>query len=62
MLISDARGRLRPEVTSPVDEATMFGFLFMFYFRLSFTSRRYSHFSVFLLEMAEKRFRPIGGV
>jgi hypothetical protein len=62
MSISTARGRLIPEVTSPVDRATMvFYSCFVDIHRLSCTLS--TLLALFLLrKMAERRFRPLGGV
>jgi hypothetical protein len=62
MLISTTRGRLRPEMRSPVDRATaVFYSSFVDNYRLS------CNVSTFLVlislpKRAERRFRPIGGV
>jgi hypothetical protein len=62
MSISTARGRLIPEVTSPVDRATMvFYSCFVDNCRLSCTVS--TLLALFLLpKMAERQFRPLGGV
>jgi hypothetical protein len=62
MSISTARGRPRPEVTSPVDRATtVFYSCFVDIYRLSCTVS--TLFALLLLpKMAERRFRPLGGV
>jgi hypothetical protein len=62
MWISTARGRLTPEVTSPIDRATtVFYSCFVDTYRLSCTV---STLFVLLLsaKTAERRFRPLGGV
>ncbi len=62
MSISTARGRLTPEVTSPVDGVTtVFYSCFVDIYRLS---RTVSTLLALLLlaKMAERRFRPPGGV
>jgi hypothetical protein len=60
--ISTARGRLTPEVTSPIDRATtVFYSCFVDIYRLSCTVS--TLFALLLLpKMAERRFRPLGGV
>jgi hypothetical protein len=60
--ISTARGRLTPEVTSPVDRATtVFCSCFIDIYRLSCTVS--TLLALLLLpQMAERRFRPLGGV
>jgi hypothetical protein len=62
MSISTARGRLRPEMRSPVDRATtVFYSCFVDNYRLSCNvSTLLALFS--LPKMAERRFRPLGGV
>jgi hypothetical protein len=62
MSISTARGRLTPEVTSPVDRATtVFYSCFVDIYRLSCTVS--TLLALLLLpKMAERRFRPLGGV
>jgi hypothetical protein len=62
ILISTARERLTPEVTSPVDWATtVFYSCFIDIYRLSRTVS--TLFALLLLpKMAERRFRPLGGV
>jgi hypothetical protein len=59
--ISTARGRLTPEVTSPVDRATtVFYSCFTDIYRLSCTVS--TLLALLLLpKMAERRFRPLGG-
>jgi hypothetical protein len=60
--ISTARGRPRPEVTSPVDRATtVFYACFIDIYRLSCTVS--TLLALLLLpKMAKRRFRPLGGV
>jgi hypothetical protein len=62
MSILTARGRLRPEMRSPVDRATtVFYSCFVDSYRLSCNIS--TLLALFLLpKMAERRFRPIGGV
>jgi hypothetical protein len=62
MSISTARGRLIPEVTSPVNRATtVFCSCFVDIYRLSCTVS--TLLALLLLpKMAERRFRPLGGV
>jgi hypothetical protein len=62
MSISNARGRLTPEVTSPADRATtVFSSCFADIYRLSCTVP--TLFALLLLpKTAERRFRPLGGV
>jgi hypothetical protein len=62
MWISTARGRLRPEVRSPVDRVTtVFYSCFVDTYRLSYTVS--TLLGLFLLpKMVERRFRPLGGV
>jgi hypothetical protein len=61
MSISAARGRLTPQVTSPVDRATtIFESCFADIYRLSCTVS--TLLALLLLpNMAERRFRPLGG-
>jgi hypothetical protein len=62
MSISTARGRLTPEVTSPVDSATtVFCSCFIDIYRLYCTVSTLLAL-LLLLRMAERRFRPQGGV
>jgi hypothetical protein len=62
MSISTARGRLTPEVTSPVDRATtVFSACFVDVYRLSCTVSMLLALLLFP-KMAERRFRPLGGV
>jgi hypothetical protein len=62
MSISTARGRLRPEVTSPVDRATtVFSSCFVDIYCLSCTVSTLFAF-LLLPKMAERRFRPLGDV
>jgi hypothetical protein len=62
MSISTARRRLTPEVTSPVDRATtVFYSCFIDIYRLSCTVSTLLARSL-LPKMAERRFRPLGGV
>jgi hypothetical protein len=62
MWISTARGRLTPEMRSPVDRATtVFYTCFVDNYRLSRTVS--TLLALFLSpKMAERRFRPLGGV
>jgi hypothetical protein len=62
MWISTARGRLRPQVRSPVDRATtVFYSCFVDNYRLSCTVS--TSLALFLMpKMAERRFRPLRGV
>jgi hypothetical protein len=62
MSISIARGRLTPEVMSPVDRATtVFSSCFVDIYSLSRTvSTLIAH--LLLPKMAERRFRPLGGM
>jgi hypothetical protein len=62
MSISTARGRLTPEVTSPVDMATpVFYSCFVDIYRASCNVS--TLLALLLLQkMAERRFRPLGGV
>jgi hypothetical protein len=62
MSISTGRWRLTPEVTSPVDRATtVFSSCFIDIYRLSCTVS--TLLALLLLpKMAERRFRPLGGV
>jgi hypothetical protein len=62
MSISTARGRLRPEMWSPVDKATTVLYsCFVDNYRLSCTVS--TLLALLLLpKMVERRFRPIGGV
>jgi hypothetical protein len=62
MSISTARGRLTPEVTSPVDRATtVFSSCFVDIYRLSCTVS--TLFVLLLLpKMAERRVRPLAGM
>jgi hypothetical protein len=60
--ISTARGRLTPEVTSPVDRATtVFYSCFIDIYRLSCTVSKLLAL-LLMPKMAERRFRPLGGV
>ncbi len=60
--ISAARGRLTPEVTSPVGGATtVFYSCFVDIYRLSYTVSTLLALSL-LAKMAERLFRPLGGV
>jgi hypothetical protein len=62
MSISTARGRLTPEVTSPVDRVTtVFSSCFVDIYRLYCTVSALFALSL-LPKMAERRFRPLGGV
>jgi hypothetical protein len=62
MSISTARGRPRPEVTPPVDRATtVFCSCFVDIYRLSCTVSMLLAL-LLLPKMAERRFRPLGGV
>jgi hypothetical protein len=62
MSISTARGRLRTEMRSTADRATtVFSSCFVDIYRLSCTVL--TLLALFLLlKMAERRFRPLGGV
>jgi hypothetical protein len=61
MLILTARGRLTPEVTSPVDTATMVFFSCLVnIYHLSCTISTLLAFLI-LPKMAERPFRPLGG-
>jgi hypothetical protein len=60
--ISAARGRLTPEVTSPIDRATtVFYSCFIDIYRLSCTVSKLLAL-LLMPKLAERQFRPLGGV